>query len=141
MDPWNVRCNLSDMLRPSMQTLKHLVVNIHVVDAGDDSLHRITSEFEDMRTKKIIETVTIGILVRTFGCNFKVGEAWGRLDEILTSPEWFSLKRVSLAIEIPGYNSGVYELNALRNSPGTRFPRLSSSNSVSLDINLKVDPP
>ena len=118
-----------------MQTLKHLVVNIHVVDAGDDSLHRITSEFEDMRTKNIIETVTIGILVWTFGCNFKVGEAWGRLDEILTSPEWFSLKRVSLVIKLHrGYSELEKPLPKLFE---TQFPRLLSSNSVSLDIKVK----
>ena len=124
-----------------MQTLRHIVVNIIVVDDGDDSVLGIPSEFEDMRTKNIIETVTIRILVRTYASYRLVGEDWGRLDEILTSPGWFSLKRVSLAIEIPRCNSGLSELGeALRKLSETQFPRLSSSNSVSLDINLKVYP-
>jgi len=140
-DPRNVRPSLSDMLRPSMQTLRHIVVNIHVVNDGDDSVLGIPSEFEDMRTKNIIETVTIRILVRMHASYRLIGDDWGRLDEILTSPGWFSLKRVSLAVEIPRYNTGESELEvALRKLPGTRFPRLSSSNSVSLDINLKVYP-
>ena len=116
-------------------------MNIIVVDDGDDSVLGIPSEFEDMRTKNIIETVTIRILVRTYASYRLVGEDWGRLDEILTSPGWFSLKRVSLAIEIPRCNSGLGELGeALRKLSETQFPRLSSSNSVSLDINLKVYP-
>ena len=125
-----------------MQTLKHIVVNFHDVD-GDTPLLRIPSEFEDMRTKNIIETVTIGIMFKIFASFRLVGDDWGRLDEILTSPGWFSLKRVSLAIGIPSYNIGVRKLEALRNSiPGTlaQFPRLSSNNSVSIDIDVKVDP-
>ena len=92
-----------------------------------------------MRTKNIIETVTIGILIRKYASfRLVVGDGWGRLDEILTSPGWFSLKQVSLAIDIPSYNSGLNELETLRNLPETQFPRLSASNSVSLDISLKV---
>ena len=36
-----------------MQTLKHIVVNFHDVDDDDDSLLRIPSEFEGMRTKNL----------------------------------------------------------------------------------------
>ena len=117
-----------------METLRHIVVNINVVNDGDDSLLNIPSEFEDMRTKNIIETVTVRILVR-MNSSYRLGDDWGRLDEILTSPGWFSLKRVSLAIEMPRFNRGYSELEeALRKLPETHFPRLSSSNSVSLDI-------
>jgi len=49
-----------------MQTLKHIVVNIHVDDVGDGSILGIPLEFEDMRSKNIIETVTIGILVQMY---------------------------------------------------------------------------
>jgi hypothetical protein len=91
------------MLRPSMQTLKHIVVNIHVDDDDVDPLFGIPSELEDMRTKNIIETVTIGILFRWMQ-DCRRGDDWGRLDEVLTAPGWFSLKRVSLAIELPSYN-------------------------------------
>ena len=135
MDPWSGRCNLSDMLRPSMQTLKHLVVNIHVLEDGDDSLLGIPSEFEDMRTKNIIETVTIRILVLMYSSYSIVGDDWVRLDEILTSPGWFSLKRVSLVIKLHRGHSELEE--PLRKLFETQFPRLSSSNSVSLDIKVK----
>ena len=93
-----------------------------------------------MRTKNFIETVTIGILLRLYA-NFRlVGDEWGRLDKILTSPDWFSLKRVSLAIKIPSYNKRLTELQALQKLPETRFPRLSASNSVSLGVILDFNP-
>ena len=121
-----------------MQTLRHIVVNIHVVVDGDDSLLDIPSEFEDMRTKNI-ETVTINILVRSYESYRLEEDHWGRLDEILTSPGWFSLKRVSLSIKISRYNSGVSELEeAFQKLPEKQFPQLSSSKFVSLDI--KVNP-
>ena len=142
MDPDNFSPSLSDMLRPSMQTLKHIVVNFHDVDDRYTSQLGIPSEFEDMRTKNIIETVTIGIMFKIFASFRLVGDDWGRLDEILTSPGWFSLKRVSLAIGIPSSNSEGNKLEALRNIPDSlaQFPQLSSSNSVSIDINVKVNP-
>ena len=108
-------------------------MNIHVVDYRDDSLLGIPSEFEDMRTKNIIETLTIRILVRRYANFGLLGDELARLDEVLTSPGWSSLKRVSLAIEIPRNNIKDSKLKkALRN----RFPRLSSSNSDLLDIFL-----
>jgi hypothetical protein len=127
------------MLRPSMQTLKHIVVNICVDDVDVDPLFGIPSELDDMRSKNIIETVTIRISVETDrGC--RRGDDWGRLDEVLTAPGWLSLKRVSLAIEIASYDTRRgFELKvALRNLPETQFPRLSSSVSVSFD--LEVNP-
>ena len=141
LEPQNVRQpTLSDILRPSMQTLRHIVVNIHVVVDGDDSLLDIPSEFEDMRTKNIIETVTIRILFRSYESYRLEEDHWGRLDEILISPGWFSLKRISLSIKIYSYNSGVSELEeAFQKLPEKQFPRLSSSKFVSLDI--KVNPP
>ena len=109
-------------------------MDIYVVRGGDDSLLGFPSEFEDMRTKNIIETITIKIFVPKYVI-YRLGDDWDRLDEILTSPGWFSLKQVSLAIEIPRTNRGYSELEeALRKLPETQFLRLSSSNSVSLDI-------
>ena len=132
-----------------MQTLKHIVLNICVDDAHGDPLCGIPFELEDMRTKNIIESVTIKIMVRQTDTSCSRGEAWGRLDEVLTTPGWFALKRVSLAIEI-GYDT-VEELEdsdgeledsddelevALRQLPGTQFLRLSTSNSVSFDFKV-----
>jgi hypothetical protein len=127
--------SLADMLRPSMQTLKHIVLDIRVNDDDVDPLFGIPSEFEDMRTKNIIETITIGILVRK-DAGFHRGDDWGRLDSILTAPGWFSLKRVSLVMDIYGF-SGDNELEVgLRNLPETQFLRLSSSNSISFKFSV-----
>ena len=130
------------MLRPSMDTLKHIVVNIDVDDVDIDPLFGIPSELEDMRSKNIIESVTIKILVQT-DADCRRGDDWGRLDEVLTTPGWFSLKRVSLAIEIQftslGRSDDELEV-ALRNLPETQFSRLSSSKLVSFDFEVTVRP-
>ena len=124
-----------------MQTLKHIAVNIEVYGVDVDPLFGIPSELEDLRTKNIIETITIDILVDT-DANCRRGDDWGRLDEVLTSPGWFSLKQVSLAIEIDinfrrTRNDDDDELEeALRDLPETQFPRLSSSNSVSFKFEV-----
>ena len=124
------------MLRPSMQTLKHIVVDTEVDDVNDDPLFGIPSELEDMRTNNIVETITIRVLVQTDEDCHR-GDDWGRLDEVLTSPGWFSLKRVSLVIKIATFSRSDDELVvALRNLPETQFPRLSSSNSVSFDFEV-----
>ena len=119
-----------------MQTLKHIIVNA-VVDGVDvDPLFGIPSELEDMRTKNIIETVTIGVLIQTDE-NCRRGDDWGRLDKVLTATGWVSLKQVSLVIEIADYGRSDDELEAaLRKLPETQFPRLSSSNSVLFDFDV-----
>ena len=116
-----------------MQTLKHIVVNIHFYE-GDDPLssYGILSMFEDMRTKNIIETVTIRIFNNRDANRLK--DDCGRLDEVLTSTGWFSLKRVSLTIDIASFKDSKNELKvALRKLLETHFLRLSSSKSVSFD--------
>ena len=133
--------SLADMLRPSMQTLKHIFVEINGEDGADDDhdpLFGLPSEFEDMRTNNNIETVTIKVDIDALS---RGGDNWCRLDEVFTTPAWVSLKRVSLAI---GIISRVDcrendELRALmRNLPETQFPRLSSSNSVSFDFKVEL---
>ena len=125
-----------------MQTLKHISVNINVPDDNDDPLFDILSEFEDMRSKNIIETITIKILiVKQASC--RQGDDWGRLDEVLTTPGWFSLKRVTVSLAKEFSSSDTrrdVELGvaALRKLPETQFPRLSSSNSVSFDFRVNM---
>ena len=104
--PQIVRPSLPDILQPSMQTLKHITVNIYVdeFDRDVDLLFGIPSEFEDVRTKNIIETVTIRLLTPYASCC--PGADWSRLDEVLTTPGWPSPKRVSLILEI---NSSFHE--------------------------------
>ena len=116
-----------------MQTLKHISVYIHVNDDNDDPLFDILSEFKDMRSKNIIETIAIRILImKQASC--RQGDDWGRLDEVLTTPGWFSLKWVSLAMKISSSELGM----ALQKLPETQFPRLSSSNSVSFDFRVNM---
>ena len=122
-----------------MQTLKHIVVNIHIDEDDDHPLLGIPSELEEMRTNNAIETVTVRIMVQA-DASCSQGDDWDRLDEVLTSPGWCSLKRVSLAIEIDERfdSSDELEVAALRKLPETQFLRLSSSNSVSFDFKFKV---
>ena len=128
------------MLRPSMQTLKHIAVDFCDVEVDNDPFFGIPSEFEDMCNRNIIETVTIRI--RRMDVRCRGGDYWCRLDEVLTTPGWFSLKRVSLTIEIRKFNRRYHELGAVaqfRELCETQFPRLSSSNSVSFDFEV-IDP-
>ena len=124
------------MLRPSMQTLKHIVLDIHGDFVDEDPLFRILSEFEDISTKNNIETVTIWVQLYA---NSRGGDDWCRLDEVFTTPGWFSLKRVSLAIEIISrfvFWENIELEGVLRKFPETQFPRLSSSKSVSFDFEV-----
>jgi len=124
------------MLRPSMLTLKRIAVDIHVDDGNDDPLFGIPSELEDLRSKNVIESITIRVLVQTDG-NCSRGDDWGRLDEVLTTSGWLVLKRVSLAIDIASYARSDNELEvALRKLPETQFPRLSTSQSLSFDFEV-----
>jgi hypothetical protein len=123
------------MLRSSMQTLKHIVLTMHVGNVEDNPLFGIPSEFEDMRNENIVETVTIFFWIESY----RRGDNWGtRLDEVLATPGWVSLKRVSLVIQISNYFERDIDwklaVEQLRKLPETDFPRLSSSNSVSFDF-------
>ena len=130
-----------------MQTLKDIAVKIDVDSVNVDPLFGIPSELENMRSKNIIETITIEIEVM-LDENCCRGDNWGRLDEVLTSPGWFSLKHVSLAIVIVTDFRGTWNdfddklEEALRDLPETQFTRLSSSNSVSFDFEVisRLDP-
>ena len=108
-------------------------MDIHV-DEYLNQLFDISSEFEEMPTKNIFETVTIEVHV---DASSRSGVDWCRLDEIFTTPGWFSLKRVSLVIDIRFISRINKELEGvLRKLPETQFPRFSSSNSVSFDFKI-----
>ena len=113
-----------------MQTLKHIVVDIDVY-FDVDALFGIPSDLEEMRTKNIIETITLGIVIHTNANSFQ-GD-WGRLDEVLTKPGWVSLKQVMLTIELAYYDGSIYDEvlefeEELKILLGAQFPRLSSGN-------------
>ena len=125
-----------------MQTLKYIVVEITVddLDVRVDSLFGIPSELEDMRNKNIIETIDIVVtdIIERREDDWEFD--WGRLDEILAAQGWFSLKRVSLTMNLHRYfrSGNESEMDAaIRKSLMRQFPRLSSSNSVSFDFEVK----
>ena len=124
-----------------MQTLKHIVVDIRVHESDDHPLLDISSEFEEMRTNNVIETITVTIIILVHeDASCSQGDDWNRLDEVLTTPGWCSLKRVSLAINIDRFCDITDEPEvgaSLRKLPETQFLRLSSSNSVSFDFKFK----
>ena len=122
------------MLRPSMQTLKHIVVNIHYYD-GYDPLFGILCMLEGMRTKNVIETVTIGIL-HNMHPNRRLKDDWSRLDEVLTSAGWFSLERVSLTIDVADFKGSENELKVALKNHETHFSRILSSELFSFDIKV-----
>lgn len=132
----DVRPVLATMLRPSMQTLKHIAVTVHVNDHFADPLFEIPAELEDMRTANIVESIAISVVVQTDEtCG--VGDAWGRLDTVLSKSGWSTLKRVSLTIEVASYSRvpGDNELEAaLQKLPETQFTRLSASETVAFDF-------
>ena len=124
------------MLKPSLETLKHIIVEVDVYDDEVDPLFGIPSDLEEMRAKNVIETLTIRVLVGT-DAYCRRGDDWGRLDEVLTAPGWVSLKRVSLAIELASHLRRDNELEvALQNLTETQFRRLSSSNSILFDFEV-----
>ena len=127
------------MLRPPMQTLKHIVLNINVNEADEDPLYSIPFEFEEMRIKNVIETVTVRIMVQEEARHTQLGgDHWVRHDEVLITPGWFSLKRVSLAIEIDLRGNELEEARWWE-LPEILFLRLSSSNSVPFDFKVVTD--
>jgi len=120
-----------------MQTLKHIVMTTYVIDAADYPLAGISSDLEDIRSNNVIESITIEIEFDDLSCS--QGDAWGRLDEVFTTPGWFALKRVSLAIKVYRDSGDSGELEAtLRNLPETQFPRLSTSNAVSFGFKVST---
>ena len=68
-----------------MQTLKHIIVDIYVDDCDndDDLLSGILSVFEDMRSKNIIETVTIENMNANLNCRLGSDSWGGRIDEVI----------------------------------------------------------
>ena len=127
-----------------MQTLKHIVLDLRDSYNFDvDALFGIHCELDDMRNKNTIETIKISVKALHWlrahwlrgGDDWMFDSDWGRLDEVLTAPGWFSLKRVSLTMKI--HMCKVPELDVtLRNLKMRQFPRLSSSNCVSFDFKV-----
>ena len=93
-----------------------------------------------MRTKNVIESLTIEIRIELQPhANSSQGDDWSRLDEVLTTPGWFSLRRVSLAIEIISYHWNDELEEPLRKLPETQITRLSTSNSIAFDFEVNTE--
>jgi hypothetical protein len=63
--PMSAWTSLADLLRPSMQTIKNLHVELFVRDYDDDLLFRLPSELEVMRSKNVIKSITIEVVLDT----------------------------------------------------------------------------
>ena len=126
------------MLRPSMQTLRHLDMVIYVDGLDTDPLAGIPFELEDMRKKNTIEIITITVQVLASG-NFKRDDDWGRLDEVLARSGWFALKQVSLSIKLHLSRRNVELEVALRKLPEIQFPRLSTNKSFSFKFHVTTN--
>jgi hypothetical protein len=117
-----------------------VVLYLQVSDITINPLFNIPSEFEDMRTKNIIESITIKVIV-TISADCGQGDNWDRLNEVLMRSGWFALKHVSLTIKIycnPRTTSNKLKLEvALCKLPQMQFPLLSTSKSVSFKFNVQ----
>lgn len=138
-DPTLAWTSLADLLRPSMQTIKNLHVELFVRDDDDDPLFHLPSELEVMRSKNVIESITIEVVIDT-DVDCKRGNEWGRLDELFMKTGWSALKKLSVAIWIYSYERqpplGSASETALRKLPETQFVRLSSSKTISFGFEV-----
>lgn len=133
--------SLSQMLDPSMPTLKHLHVKI-VFRQGrrggnTDPFCGLCIELLKMKNKNVIETIKIEVSVDT-DSDCSRGDGWGFLDEVLAQSGWSKLRGVLLAITIWSYQRRSDELErALKRLPQTQFPKLISSESLSFEFSVR----
>jgi len=74
---------LSRILRPSLQTLKHLRVKSFFNEwDSTDPLSGLAYELEEIRTIQSIETISINIVI-WINSNCPRGDEWGMLDQTL----------------------------------------------------------
>ena len=83
-----------------MESLKHIVVNVNV----DDDDVNPCSVFLPSSKKCAVKISSKNVTIEIPDANCHQGDEWGRLDEVLTTPGWFSLKRVSLTIEFASFS-------------------------------------
>ncbi|KAF8148880.1 hypothetical protein B0H34DRAFT_735688 [Crassisporium funariophilum] len=122
----------SEMVRPSMQTLKsiHLDILIDQELGNDDPLSGLCLELDLMEGRNVVETIEIVVNVQT-DSDCKRGDEWGQLDKSLTKAGWSTLREVSLEIHCSrDYREDDDLEGALRMLPETQFTRLTSSKAV-----------
>lgn len=123
-------------LYPTMQTLKYLHMKTFFDEhtGSDDPLSGLCNVLDEMKNKNVIETITIGVFVKT-DSDCRRGDEWGRLDAALAQPGWPKLRQVSLGIIIWSKERANDDLEcALKELPQTQFPKLSSSKSLSFEF-------
>ena len=123
-------CSPHSSLGPTFQT--RLCRHAAVVDGNSEDRRTIPCSvfFPSSRTwsAKISSKLSPSKLQAQLGDSGLLG---------FTTPGWFSLKRVSLVIDISRFYCTNNELKvALRNLIKTQFPQLSSSNTVSFDFEV-----
>jgi hypothetical protein len=134
---------LPNMLRPSMQTLKNLRVNMTYGIGSDDPLGGFPVELEAMQNHNVIETIAIQVYIEVdiaSHWDFGIGDEWGLIDEALSHSGWPKLQRVSLEITVWSFftleRALECELNEL---PETQFPKLSSNKNLSFEFSVEID--
>ncbi|KAF8202447.1 hypothetical protein BJ912DRAFT_443167 [Pholiota molesta] len=136
------RIGLSDILRPSIETLKYLHVGTSIYSqAGcDDFAAGFSFELEGMKNNNNIEDLNIEVNT-AMEADWKQVDMWGRLDAALAQSGWAKLRKVSLTISISTdlRSRGDDELGRiLKKLPQTQFPRLSSSRNVAFEFAVDI---
>ena len=125
---------------PSIGTLNHLRVSLHVNGVDSDPLAGIPGELENFRAESektnVLESLDIHVLVQTDE-DCRTGEDWGRLDEVLAKPGWPKLKKVSLHIEIASYGRQDTRLaDALNKLPQEQLKKLAGNEALNFDFKV-----
>jgi hypothetical protein len=136
------RIGLSDILCPSMETLKHLHVatSIYSQAGCDDFVAGFSFELEAMKNNNIIEDLNIEVSTE-MEADCKQVDVWGRLDAALAQSGWAKLRKVSLTILIftdPRFRGDDELGRILKKLPQTQFPRLSSSKNVAFEFAVDI---
>jgi hypothetical protein len=130
--------SFSTLLNPSSQTLKSVYINITGLadDTGsNDSLYGFANDLEHMCANNVIEHFAIYIYTKSdSGC--ARGEAWGRLDKVLSQVGWAKLRRMSLSIDIYGRTRQDNLREELERLPETQLQWLSSTKSLTFKFEV-----
>ncbi|KAF9478243.1 hypothetical protein BDN70DRAFT_994351 [Pholiota conissans] len=141
--PWMdfTQIGLFEMLLPTVQTLKHLMIEYPYYNKirDDNPLTGLTIELEKLKGNYNIEYITISVLLPpVLDCMENTESEWRRLDTILTSSAWSNLRAVSLKIKLLGHPrvDHLELMSLLEKHPATHLPNLSSSKAILFNFSI-----
>ncbi|KAF9478233.1 hypothetical protein BDN70DRAFT_994344 [Pholiota conissans] len=136
------RIGLFNLLLPSIQTLKHLLIG-YIYDLRNrtnDPLKSLASQLEEMKDRNSIKNITIIVTIPPDWNSQLVPSdhsGWSDLDAVLAHSGWPKLESVSLQIDIWTCKGRSTELqSAFKQLPTTQFPNLSSKKTVLFNFSL-----